>query len=50
MLTEARAGTLESYAVLRGADRVAKFDLGQFIYKGNLNANKFFEMKNVPRP
>ncbi len=49
-LKELRAGSLESYAVLRGAERVAKFDLMQFINKGNLNANKYFEMKYVPRP
>jgi hypothetical protein len=49
-MAELRANSLESYAVLRGADRVAKFDLSQFINKGNLNANMYFEMKRVPRP
>jgi hypothetical protein len=44
------AQTLDSYAVLRGAERVAKFDLQQFRSTGNLKANRYFEMKSVPRP
>jgi hypothetical protein len=50
MQAQLAAGTLESYATLRSANKVVQFDLTTFINDGNLNTNKYFIQKRVPMP